>query len=86
MFSPAFLMIFSQALSGALGLKLASALVFKTLPGAAVLIAVGALSLQTLGASPAEELPVLQPVGAAPIQGRRLSRAGVTGFRSLSHS
>ena len=79
-----------QPLSGTLGQIQREIVVdrsaFEALPGAAVLVAVGAISLQTLGATPAKELPVLEPVGAAPIQSRRLSRAGITGFRSLSHS
>ena len=65
---------------------LAKALIFKTLPGATVLVAVGALRLQPLGAAPTVKLPVLEPIGPAPIQGRRLGRAGVTGFGSFSHS
>ena len=59
---------------------------FEALPGAAVLVAVGAISLQTLGTAPAEELPVLEPIGPAPVQGRRFSRAGITGFGAFSHS
>ena len=58
---------------------------FEALPGAAVLVAVGAISLQTLGAAPAEELPVLEPIRPAPVQGRRFSRAGITGFGAFSH-
>ena len=77
-------MIFRQPLSGAAAL--AQALVFKTLPGAPVLVAVGALRLQALGAAPTVKLPVLEPIGPASIQGRRLGRAGVTGFGSFSHS
>ena len=77
-------MIFRQPLSGAAAL--AQALVFKTLPGAPVLVAVGALRLQALGAAPTVKLPVLKSIGSASIQGRRLGRAGVTGFDSFSHS
>ena len=77
-------MTFRRPLYCAVGL--AKALVFKTLPGAPVLVAVGALRLQALGAAPTVKLPVLEPIGSASIQGRRLGRAGVTGFDSFSHS
>ena len=66
--------------------EMTRALVFKTLPSTTVLVAVGALRLQALGAAPTVKLPVLEPIGPAPIQGRRLGRAGVTGFGSFSHS
>ena len=59
--------------------------VFEALPGAAVLVTVGALGFQALGAPPAEKLPVLEPIGATPIQSRRHGRAGITGFRAFSH-
>ena len=65
---------------------LAKALIFKTLPGATVLVTVGALRLQALGAAPTVKLPVLEPIRPAPIQGRCLGRAGITGLGSLSHS
>ena len=58
----------------------------KALPGATVLVAVGALRLQALGAAPTVKLPVLKPIRPAPIQGRCLGRAGITGLGSLSHS
>ena len=77
-------MILRRSLCCAVGL--ANALVFKTLPGATVLVAVGALRLQTLGAAPTVKLPVLKPIRPAPIQGRRLGRTGITGFGSFSHS
>jgi len=77
-------MTFRRPLFRAVGL--AKALVFKALPRATVLIAVGALRFQALGAAPTVKLPVLEPIGPAPIQGRRLGRAGVTGFGSFSHS
>ena len=77
-------MTFRRPLFRAVGL--AKALVFKTLPGAAVLVAVGALRLQALGATPAVKLPVLKPIGPASIQSRRLGRAGITGFGAFSHS
>ena len=77
-------MIFRRPCCCAAGL--AKALIFKTLPGATVLVAVGALRLQALGAAPAEKLPVLEPIRSAPIQGRCLGRTGITGFGSLSHS
>ena len=77
-------MILRRSLYCAVGL--ANALVFKSLPSATVLVAVGALRLQALGAAPTVKLPVLEPIGPAPIQGRRLGRAGVTGFGSFSHS
>ena len=77
-------MIFRRPRCCAAGL--AKALIFKTLPGATVLVAVGALRLQALGSAPTVKLPVLEPIGPAPIQGRRLGRAGVTGFGSFSHS
>ena len=59
---------------------------FKALPGAAVLVTVGALGLQALGAATAEKLPVLESIGPASIQGRRYRRAGITGFGAFSHS
>ena len=77
-------MIFRRPLCYAVGL--ANALVFKTLPGATVLVAVGALRLQALGAAPTVKLPVLKPIGPAPEQRRRLGRAGVTDFGAFSHS
>jgi len=77
-------MTFRRPLCCAVGL--ANALVFKTLPGATVLVAVGALRLQALGAAPTVKLPVLEPIGPASIQRRRLGRAGVTGFGAFSHS
>ena len=77
-------MIFSRPLLCAVGLP--KALAFKTLPGATVLVAVGALRLQALGAAPTVKLPVLKPIRPAPIQGRCLGRAGITGFGSLLHS
>ena len=77
-------MTFRRPLCCAVGL--AKALVFKTLPGATVLIAVGALRLQALGAAPAVKLPVLKPIGPASTQSRRLGRAGITGFGAFSHS
>ena len=79
-----------QPLSGTLGQTQRELVVdrsaFEALPGAAVLVAVGAISLQTLGAAPAKELPVLEPIGPAPVEGRRFSRAGITGFGAFSHS
>ena len=77
-------MTFRRPIFSAVGL--AKALVFKTLPSTTVLVAVRALRLQALGAAPTVKLPVLKPIGPAPIQGRRLGRAGVTGFGSFSHS
>ena len=77
-------MIFRRPLFCAVGL--AKVLVFKALPGATVLVAVGALRLEALGAAPAEKLPVLEPIRPAPIQSRCFGRAGITGFGSLSHS
>ena len=77
-------MIFRRPLFCAGGL--AKVLVFKTLPGAAVLIANRSFGLQALGAAPAEKLPVLEPIRPAPIQSRCFGRAGITGFGSLSHS
>ena len=77
-------MIFKRPLCCAVGL--AKALVFKTLPGATGLVAVGALRRQALGAAPAVKLPVLEPIGPASIQSRRLGRAGITGFGAFSHS
>ena len=77
-------MIFRRPRCSAAGL--AKALIFKTLPGATVLVAVGALRLQALGAPPTVKLPVLETVGPASIQRRRLGRTGVTGFGSFSHS
>ena len=78
-----------QPLSGTLGQTQRELVVdrsaFEALPGAAVLVAVGAISLQTLGTAPAEELPVLEPVRPAPVQSRRFSRAGITGFGAFSH-
>ena len=65
---------------------LVKALIFKALPGATVLVAVGALRLQALGAAPTVKLPVLEPIGPAPIQGRCFGRAGITDLGSLSHS
>ena len=58
---------------------------FKALPGTAVLVTFWALCFQALGAPPAEKLPVLEPIGAAPIQSRRCGRAGITGFSTFSH-
>ena len=60
--------------------------VFEPLPGATILVTVRAFGFQTLGAAPAEKLPVLEPIGATPIQSRRHGRAGITGFRAFSHS
>jgi hypothetical protein len=77
-------MILRRSLYCAVGL--ANALVFKSLPSATVLVAVGALRLQALGAAPTVKLPVLKPIGPASIQGRRLGRAGVTDFGAFSHS
>ena len=59
---------------------------FKALPGATVLVAVGAFGFQALGTAPTKELPVLKPIGPAPIQSRRLGLAGITGFGAFSHS
>ena len=77
-------MIFRRPRRCAAGL--ARALIFKALPSAAVLIAIRSFGLQALGASAAEKLPVLEPIRPAPIQGRCLGRAGITGLGSLSHS
>ena len=60
--------------------------VFEPLPGATILVTVRAFGFQTLGAAPAEKLPVLEPIGATPIQSRRHGRAGITGFGTFSHS
>ena len=77
-------MIFRRPRFSAAGL--ARALVFKALPSAAVLIAIRSFGLQALGAAAAKKLPVLEPIRPAPIQGRCLGRAGITGLASLSHS
>ena len=77
-------MIFRRPRFSAAGL--ARALVFKALPSAAVLITIRSFSLQALSTAAAKKLPVLEPIRPAPIQGRCLGRARITGLVSLSHS